>query len=68
MIDVTHSGGRGICQKVMLLHKHFVKCVTRGKGGVKNLKIWVMSFMDRPFGSEKSKKPKRKNIRKKNLT
>ena len=42
--------GRGICQKVTLLHKSlFSKMGDKGQGGVKNLKKWVTSFMDRPL-------------------
>ena len=44
--DATHLGGRGICQKVTLLH--FSKMGDKGEGGVKNLKKWMTSFMDGP--------------------
>ena len=43
--DVTHLGGRGICQKVTLLHKQMGD---KGEGAVKNLQKWVTSFMDSP--------------------
>ena len=50
MNDVTHLVGRGICQKVTLLHKPIlVKWVTRGEGRVKNLKKLFTSFMDNPL-------------------
>ena len=45
--DVTHFGGRGICQKVALLH--FSKMGDKGERGVKNLKKWMTSFMDGPL-------------------
>ena len=38
--------GEGIYQKVTLLHKIISKMGDKGEGGVKNLKKWLMSFMD----------------------
>ena len=40
--EVTHLGGRGSAKR-----GHYLKWMTRGKGGVKNLKKWVTSFMER---------------------
>ena len=38
--DITHLGGRGICQKVKLFHKPiYVKWVTRGGRGQKSQKM-----------------------------
>ena len=58
--DITHLGGRGIGQKLTYLHiSLFSKMGDKGKGGVKNFKKWVTSFIDGPyqilFSSEKLK-------------
>ena len=58
----SHTQGEGDLPKGDVVPKAFCTMCDKGKGGVKNLKIWVMSFMDRPFGSEKIKKHKKKNL------
>ena len=45
--DITHLGGRGIGQKLTYLHISLSsKMGDKRKGGVKNFKKWVTSFMD----------------------
>ena len=41
---MSSTQGKGILQKVMLLHKS--KMGDKGEGGIKNHKKQVMSFMD----------------------
>ena len=55
--DVTHLGGGGICQKVMLLHKPISKIGDKGEGGVKNLKKWATSFVDGSLGQLRKDAP-----------
>ena len=49
--DLTHLGGGETCQKVTLFHKPiYTKMGDKGEGG--DLKQWVTSFMDSPWGYE----------------
>ena len=55
--DITHLGGRRICQKVTLLHRYvFIKMDDKWEEGSRISKNWVTSIIGDPWWCVKARK------------